>query len=192
MQDQPFDVHFKIVLTGDSGVGKTSLLLRYVENKFLEKLQPEEEGTIDCKIIYKELDGVKYKLTICDTAGQEKFRALTATYYRGADGIMIVYDQSKRVSFQNIGSWIDEINRITKKGSRILVSTKSDTEPIVNSIEAIELATNLNMPLIFTSSKMGTNVPEAFELLLQQMIKERTPVQPIIKQEKKKPKCLLI
>lgn len=72
------------------------------------------------------------------------------------------------------------------------MSTKSDTEPIVNSIEAIELATNLNMPLIFTSSKMGTNVPEAFELLLQQMIKERTPVQPITKQEKKKPKCLLI
>ncbi|KAJ2012829.1 Ras- protein Rab-18-B, partial [Coemansia sp. S680] len=96
---------FKILLVGDSNVGKSSILLRFTDDHFLSPEDTSATIGVDFKVKMYDLDGTRYKLTIWDTAGQERFRTLTSSYYRGAQGVILVYDVCSRESFEHLNNW---------------------------------------------------------------------------------------
>jgi len=151
---------------GDSGVGKSSLLLRYCDDTFTDSFI----ATIgsDYKVRELNLDGSKVKLQIWDTAGQERFRTITSSYYRGAHGIVVVYDTTNQETFQNVQKWLQEIDRYAGEDvHRLLVGSKSDlaSERKVSKDEAKDLADQMNLELIETSSKDNNNVEAAFKMM---------------------------
>ena len=121
-----YDYLFKLLLIGDSGVGKSCLLLRYTDEQYSERYI--STIGVDFKIKTMEIDSKTVKLQIWDTAGQERFKTITPTYYKGADGIIIVFDVTKRESFENIEKWFEEIDIHTngRTINKLLVGAKSD------------------------------------------------------------------
>jgi len=120
-----YDYLIKLLLIGDSGVGKSCLLLRFSDDSFT----PSFIATIgiDYKIKTIEIDGVKIKLQVWDTAGQERYRTITNAYYRGAMGILLVYDVTNAKSFENIRSWIRNVEQHASENvNRILIGNKCD------------------------------------------------------------------
>jgi len=143
-----------------------SLLLRYCDNTFTDSFI----ATIgsDYKTREIDMDGSKVKLQIWDTAGQERFRTITSSYYRGAHGIVVVYDTTNQETFQNVQKWLQEIDRYAGEDvHRLLVGSKSDlaSERKVTADEAKDLADQMNLEHIETSSKDNNNVEEAFKLM---------------------------
>ncbi|XP_038992282.1 ras-related protein RABD2a-like isoform X2 [Hibiscus syriacus] len=120
-----YDYLFKLLLIGDSGVGKSCLLLRFSDDSYLESYI--STIGVDFKIRTVEQDGKTLKLQIWDTAGQERFRTITSSYYRGAHGIIIVYDVTDQASFHNVKQWLNEINRYASGNvNKLLVGNKCD------------------------------------------------------------------
>ena len=161
MGDKKFkhDLQIKLMMIGDQAVGKTALLVRYADGDFSEVLLPTIG--IDFKIKTIELQSKTIKLQIWDTAGQERFRTLTSSYYRGAHGIIIVYDVTDRDSFENVRQWMHEIERFANPGvCKILVGNKCDMEEIrkVTHDEGAELARHFEIPFLETSAKNSINV----------------------------------
>ena len=115
------------------------------------------------------------KLQIWDTAGQERFRTLTSAYYRGADGIIMVYDVTNQESFNHVADWLTEVNRYASEGTcKLLVGNKSDrSDRAVSAEEAREYAEKLNIPFLETSAKNADNVEKAFLTMAQELIKIR-------------------
>uniref|UniRef100_A0A8C6PJH6 RAB35, member RAS onco family n=1 Tax=Nothobranchius furzeri TaxID=105023 RepID=A0A8C6PJH6_NOTFU len=113
-----YDYLFKLLIIGDSGVGKSSLLLRFADNTFSGSYITTIG--VDFKIRTVELNGEKVKLQIWDTAGQERFRTITSTYYRGTHGVIVVYDVTSAESFVNVKRWLHEINQNCDDVCRIL------------------------------------------------------------------------
>lgn len=143
-----------MLLIGNSGVGKSCLLLRYAENSFNENFF--NTIGVDFKLKTVKHDGQLIKLQIWDTAGQERFRTLTASYYRGAQGIIIVYDVTDRDSFENVRTWISEIEKYSQQTvCKILVGNKCDMVESrqVTPEEGRELAEQFHMPFLETSAK---------------------------------------
>ncbi|KAK9458554.1 ras-domain-containing protein [Lipomyces oligophaga] len=168
-----YDYLFKLLLIGNSGVGKSCLLLRFADNTYTESYI--STIGVDFKIRTIELDGKSVKLQIWDTAGQERFRTITASYYRGAHGIIIVYDVTDQESFNNVSQWLQEIDRYATEGvNKLIVGNKSDLEDkrVVEFKDAKEFADKLNIPILETSAKGATNVEQAF-LTMARQIKER-------------------
>ncbi|KAF0494343.1 ras-domain-containing protein [Gigaspora margarita] len=118
----------KILLIGNSNVGKSSLLLRFTEDTFLPKDDVSATIGVDFKVVDTVINGKRYKLTIWDTAGQERFRTLTSSYYRGVQGVILVYDVSKRESFDQLDSWFGELNTYcsSKDVVKMIVGNKVD------------------------------------------------------------------
>ena len=115
------------------------------------------------------------KLQIWDTAGQERFRTITSAYYRGADGIIMVYDVTNQESFNHVADWLTEVNRYASEGTcKLLVGNKSDrSDRAVSAEEAREYAEKLNIPFLETSAKNADNVEKAFLTMAQELIKIR-------------------
>eukprot|EP01094_Clydonella_sp_ATCC50884_P009773 TRINITY_DN192_c0_g1_i5.p2 TRINITY_DN192_c0_g1~~TRINITY_DN192_c0_g1_i5.p2 ORF type:complete len:223 (+),score=89.78 TRINITY_DN192_c0_g1_i5:55-669(+) len=158
-----YDYLFKLLLIGDSGVGKSCLLLRFADDTYTESYI--STIGVDFKIRTIELDGKTIKLQIWDTAGQERFRTITSSYYRGAHGIIVVYDVTDQVSFNNVKQWLQEIDRYACESvNKLLVGNKSDlsTKKVVDYNTAKELADGLSIPFLETSAKNATNVEQAF------------------------------
>jgi Ras-related protein Rab-1A len=156
-----YDYLFKLLLIGDSGVGKSSMLIRFTDDTYSEAFI--STIGVDFKIKTIELDGKMIKLQIWDTAGQERFRTITSSYYRGAHGIIIVFDLTDIDSFENIQQWLTEINRYSYKYiCKILVGNKSDLfdQRMVNGGK--DYADSLNMPYIETSAKTADNIDSLF------------------------------
>jgi len=176
-----YDYLFKLLLIGDSGVGKSCLLLRFADDTYTESYI--STIGVDFKIRTIELDGKTIKLQIWDTAGQERFRTITSSYYRGAHGIIVVYDVTDQESFNNVKQWLHEIDRYACENvNKLLVGNKSDltSKRVVTYDNAKEFADNLGIEFLETSAKNATNVEQAFMTMAAQ-IKQRmasTPVAP--------------
>ena len=154
----------KILLIGESAVGKSCLLLRYTEDIY------HDSGMatigVDFKTKYVDIDGKRAKLQIYDTSGQEKFRAITKAYYRGAHGILVVFDISRRDTFNQTRMWIDSIKDASSDSiDVILIGNKCDLERAVTKEEAEDLAAQYKIRYFETSAKDNTNVEEAFTYL---------------------------
>ena len=161
---QDYDYLFKVLLLGDSDVGKSSLILRYTEETFNSKLV--NSIGVDFKMKKKEIEGKIIKVQIWDTAGHERFRSITYSYYRGANAIIIVFDITDKKSFLSITEWLKQIEKHAKENVfKFLVGNKSDLEEErkVTFEEAKEYADKHDLPYIETSAKEGININELFE-----------------------------
>ncbi|KAI0668357.1 GTP-binding protein ypt1 [Trametes maxima] len=173
-----YDYLFKLLLIGDSGVGKSCLLLRFAEDAFTDSYL--STIGVDFKIRTIDLEGKTVKLQIWDTAGQERFRTIAAAYYRGAHGIIMVYDVTESETFSNVKGWIQEIERYASEGvKKLIIGNKSDLveRKVVEYSVAKEFADSLSIPFIETSAKNSTNVEEAFTLMAK-TIKDDVDSQP--------------
>ena len=168
------DLKLKLVLLGDSGVGKTNLISRYISNSFDENTR----ATIGVEFFCKNFRINKkrtIKVEIWDTAGQERYKAITSVYYKGAKGAFIVYDITSRKTFENIDKWIGEIKeRTTDDVKLIIIGNKTDlnNEREVKSEEALIKYQDMDIPLIETSALEDTNVNEAFINLIKIVYKD--------------------
>ena len=183
--NQEYDYLFKLLLIGNSSVGKSSLLYRFVDNSWDENFVPTI-GVDFVRIFYiynlyiqklktLEINGKKVKLQIWDTAGQERFKNITASYYRGGHGVLVVYDITDRESFTNLNSWLIEIEKNANKNVfKLLIGNKSDLEPQrqVQFDEGKAFAESNGMKFIETSAKTDQKVKEAFETLTKEIIKD--------------------
>jgi Ras-related protein Rab-8A len=163
MAPNHYDFLIKLLLIGDSGVGKSCLLLRFCDDAWT----PSFITTIgiDFKIRTIELDGKRIKLQIWDTAGQERFRTITTAYYRGAMGILLVFDVTDEKSFQNIRTWYSNVEQHASEGvSKILVGNKSDWDEkrVVTTEQGQALADELGIRYVETSAKTNSQVEDAF------------------------------
>jgi len=168
-----YDYLFKLLLIGDSGVGKSCLLLRFADETYTESYI--STIGVDFKIRTIELDGKQVKLQIWDTAGQERFRTITSSYYRGAHGICVVYDVTDKDSFNNVKQWLQEIDRYATEGvCKLLIGNKADLKDnrAVDIKEAEDFANNLGIPHLETSAKNAENVERAFNTMARS-IKEK-------------------
>merc|ERR1712010_395309 len=166
-EGEDYDFLYKVVLIGDSGVGKSNLLSRFTRNEF----NLETKSTIGVEFATRSIqaDGKTIKAQIWDTAGQERYRAITSAYYRGAVGALLVYDISKQVTFKNVERWLTELRENAAPNIVImLVGNKSDLRHLreVPTEAAKEYAEKNGLSFIETSALDSTNVELAFQNIL--------------------------
>jgi Ras-related protein Rab-1A len=169
-----YDYLFKFVLIGDSGVGKTSTMVRFFDDTFDSRI-PSSMG-VDfryCTLMSQRPITKICKVQVWDTAGQEKFRAISAQYYRGAHGVILVFDITNRDTFAHIPDWVDQVRKYNKMNATILlVGNKCDLKSFrqVSEEEAKKLAADLELTYIETSAKDAHNIEHAFATLLEQSV----------------------
>eukprot|EP00112_Aurelia_sp_Birch-Aquarium-sp1_P026481 Seg940.12 transcript_id=Seg940.12/GoldUCD/mRNA.D3Y31 product="Ras-related protein RABE1a" protein_id=Seg940.12/GoldUCD/D3Y31 len=170
-----YDVTFKMLVLGDSGVGKTCLIRRFTDNDFTDNFL--STIGIDSKAKIVPLSGMKVRLQIWDTAGQERFRTLTSAYFRGAMGIMLVYDVTSESSFNNVNGWLENIDHNAAADvCKIMVGNKSDAnleEREITEARGKERAEECCLPYYEASAKTGNNVTEAFLELASQIKQQK-------------------
>ena len=164
------DYKFKIVIIGDSGVGKTNLIKRFITNTFNDN----SKATVGVEFISKsyKINKKVFKIELWDTAGQERYKSITAVYYKGAKGALVVYDTTCKKTFENIDKWLAEIKDKTSDDIKLmLIGNKIDLKEFreVTNEEAMEKAQILGIPIMETSALDATNVKEAFNDLLKEM-----------------------
>ncbi|KAF8883006.1 ras family-domain-containing protein [Infundibulicybe gibba] len=163
-------LNVKLLLIGNSSVGKSSLLLRFSDEQWL----PEDESSatigVDFRVHKMEIDGKKVKLSIWDTAGQERFRTITSSYYRGAQGIILVYDVSNRETFDALPRWFSELDTyVSSSVVKIVVGNKEHTRQVPTA-EAEAFAERMDALFVETSAKTAHNVPAVFHDIVQRII----------------------
>mmetsp|Transcript_1744 Transcript_1744/g.4121 ORF Transcript_1744/g.4121 Transcript_1744/m.4121 type:complete len:215 (+) Transcript_1744:137-781(+) len=168
--DDEYDYLFKVVLIGDSGVGKSNLLSRFTRNEF----NLESKSTIGVEFATRSIqaEGKIIKAQIWDTAGQERYRAITSAYYRGAVGALLVYDISKKPTFENVERWLKELKDHADSNIVImLVGNKCDLKHLraVQTDEGSAFSATHGLSFIETSALDSTNVNEAFTKILTEI-----------------------
>ncbi|KAI8596356.1 ras family-domain-containing protein [Dissophora ornata] len=175
-----YDYLFKIVLIGESGVGKTNILSRFTQNEFTL----ESKSTIGIEFATAksiEIDGKIIKAQIWDTAGQERYRAITAAFYRGAVGALLVYDISRLKTFQSLERWLSELREHADVNMVImLVGNKSDLKHLraIGTEDAKAFAEKHNLLFLETSALEGTNIQLAFSQVLEEIHKKILTTRP--------------
>jgi len=166
-----YDYLFKVLLIGDVGVGKSSFLKRFsrgpLNDNYLSTIG------VDFEIKTIQIDDKIIKLQIWDTAGQERFRTITSSYYRGAHAVILMFDITNRDSFDNLRIWLHEIENFAPESAiKLFVGNKCDlkTDRTVTAGDIAELSEDLNIPILETSAKDGTNVDAAFHKLSRSMV----------------------
>ncbi|KAL1454143.1 hypothetical protein WDU94_010424 [Cyamophila willieti] len=168
-----YDHLFKLLIIGDSGVGKSSLLIRFSDNTFSGNYITTIG--VDFKIRTIDIHGEKVKLQIWDTAGQERFRTITSTYYRGTHGVIVVYDVTNGDTFANVRRWLLEIENNCEVVNRILVGNKNDDpqQKVVLTEDAQRFANQMGIQLFETSAKDNINVEEMFMAITHQVLQKK-------------------
>lgn len=168
------DITFKVLVIGDSGVGKSSILMRYINDVFVED---QMNSTVALELSSKIflIEGCKIKVQFWDTAGQEKYKAITSSYYKGTKGVLIVYDVTNMESFKSVDKWILDFKSTAEEDSAImLLGNKCDL------IESRKVSPQLgegkakssNVLFIETSAKEDINITKAFTLLVDEIIRK--------------------
>ena len=165
---EDYDAIYKIIIIGDSGVGKSNILTRYLKNEF----KIDSKSTVGVEFGSKKLTikGTKIKCQIWDTAGEERYRSITSTYYKGSKGCFLVYDITSESSFENIDKWYGEIKKAADKNiSVILVGNKCDLEQErqVPAEKGEQKAKTLNCPFFETSALAGIQIERAFTTMVE-------------------------
>ncbi|KAJ6827671.1 ras-related protein RABA5a [Iris pallida] len=169
-EDQTQDYLFKIVLIGDSAVGKSNLLARFARDEFY--LNSKSTIGVEFQTQKMHIDGKEVKAQIWDTAGQERFRAVTSAYYRGAVGALVVYDISRRQTFDSIGRWLNELHTHSDMNVvTILVGNKTDLKDAreVSTDEGQALAEAQGLFFMETSALDSSNVTAAFQTVVKEI-----------------------
>mmetsp|Transcript_54683 Transcript_54683/g.152552 ORF Transcript_54683/g.152552 Transcript_54683/m.152552 type:complete len:210 (+) Transcript_54683:50-679(+) len=172
---------FKILLIGDAGVGKSSILLQFTDGYFNDNLQ----STIGVDFKVKVMDAAgpdgrpkRVKVTIWDTAGQERFRTLTSSYYRGAQGIILVYDVARKETFDSLGMWLQEVEQFSMGGGKevvkLLVGNKVDQPRVVQRDVANEWAHSRGMLFMEASAKTKEGIAQVFNEVVQKVLENPT------------------
>ncbi|XP_046857709.1 ras-related protein ORAB-1-like [Xenia sp. Carnegie-2017] len=170
MNDE-YDYLFKLLLIGDSGVGKSCILLRFADDTFSESYI--STIGVDFKIRTLTLNNKQIKLQIWDSAGQERFRTLTTAYYRSAHGIILVYDVNDRETFIHIENWLQEVSKYAaNEVNRVLVGNKCD---VLNKREveyetARVYAEKLGISFTEASAKDRTNIEKLFNIMANELV----------------------
>ena len=171
--EENYDLIFKLVLIGDSGVGKTNILTRYTKNEFSLATQATVGVEFGSKIIKK--NDKLIKLQIWDTAGQERYKSITSAYYKGSKGAFVVYDISRKPTFENVDKWIGELKTNASEDVLImLVGNKSDLEDKreVQIDEVKKKAEQYKIAFCETSALEGKNIEQAFDSLIDEIAKK--------------------
>ena len=171
------EIKLKLLLIGDSSVGKTSILLNYTENYF-----PESHlSTIGVEYKVKQITTDKFRiiLQVWDTAGQERFRSITKSFFRNTDGIFFVYDITNRKSFNSVKDWIKGAESNYNKFEKILVGNKIDleSERQVKREELEDFGGKKKIQVVETSAKEKTNIDDAFQMMVDLILKDKTDSQ---------------
>mmetsp|Transcript_22257 Transcript_22257/g.32514 ORF Transcript_22257/g.32514 Transcript_22257/m.32514 type:complete len:224 (-) Transcript_22257:456-1127(-) len=170
----PYDHLFKLLMIGDAGVGKSSMLLRFTDDSFDEHIQ--STIGVDFKVKHLDVSSKRIKLTIWDTAGQERFRTLTSSYYRGAQGVVMVYDVTRRDSFENLEQWLKEVKLYSPNNGegvvKLLVGNKIDMERQVPREEAEAWARSQGMLFLEASAKTRTGIKQCFMEVVQKIVED--------------------
>ena len=166
-----YEYLFKILLIGNSNVGKSSLFLRYVDEIWKDNFVPTIG--VDFKIKSIKIDNKTIKLQIWDTAGQERFRSLLSSYFKGANGILLLYDITNVNSFKSLSNWLIEIEKNSSKNvKKILIGNKCDLNDLrkIPINKGKEFADTYNMKFIETSAKNNVNINECFNILGKELM----------------------
>ena len=165
-----FDAILKVVVVGSSGTGKSSIVLRYTDDAFVDEMA--STIGVDFKVKTVTMDDKRIKLTIWDTAGQERFRTLAGSYYRSAQLAIVVYDVTDEASYDALETWIDELNLYSEhKMVKVLVGNKIDLKPrVVPEDKALLFATKREMLYIETSARTKVGIDDAFSIAVRQVM----------------------
>ena len=168
------DYVFKIIIVGDAGVGESCLLRRFADQSFTDNYI--NTIGVDFKVRTLEIYGKTVKLNIWDSAGQERFRTIVNTYYRGAHGIIVVYDTTDRDSFEHLPEWLKDVSELAEPNSKkLLVGTKVDMDGSsrhVSKEAVISFSAAIDVPFIETSAKTGQNVEQAFNEMTTMLMED--------------------
>ena len=170
MEKDNYDFLFKMILIGDSSVGKSNILLKYLKNEFDQSSKATVGVEFGTKTV--EMNDKKIKIQIWDTAGQERYRSITSAYYKGAKGAFIVYDITRRNTFDNIDKWISDLKTNGDNNiSIMLIGNKSDLNDKreVETNEGIKKSEETKIAFMETSALSGENIIKAFNELIEQI-----------------------
>ena len=173
MEEENYEMMFKVVLVGDSFVGKTNIMSKYLKNEFHE----DSKATVGVEFGAKQfkIEGHSVKAQIWDTAGQERYKAITSAYYKGAKGAFAVYDITRRSSFESIEKWVNDLTSTADKNVTIvIIGNKSDLEDHrqITKEEGQEKANKLQVAFLETSAFSGENLDKAFEMMVNEIYKK--------------------
>ena len=171
--DDNYEMMFKVVLVGDSFVGKTNIMSKYIKNEFHE----DSKATVGVEFGSKQfsVEGHSIKAQIWDTAGQERYKAITSAYYKGAKGAFIVYDITRKQSFESVEKWVNDVTAVAdKKITIILIGNKSDLEDQrqVSKEQGQDKANKLEIAFMETSAFSGENLDKAFDMMINEVYKK--------------------
>ena len=170
MEDDGYDILFKIILVGDTSVGKTNIINKYIKNEFREDFY----ATIGVEFSHKKfvVDNRKIKAQIWDTAGQERYKAITRAYYKGAKGAFIVYDITRKETFDDVDKWRNElISSCNKEVTIMLIGNKCDLEDQreISKEQGEEKAKSFGFSFLETSAFSGENLENGFKMLIEEI-----------------------
>ena len=172
--DNNNELSIKILIIGDSQVGKTSLLLNYID-----KIFPEEHIStigVEYKEKFIKKDDFNIKLQVWDTAGQERFRSITKSIYRNTNGVLFVYDITNKESFVNVKNWIKDTENMDKDIKGVIIGNKIDLEEkrVIAKEDLEEIGNKFKMPVLEVSAKNGININESFDKLVDELFKNKS------------------